>query len=481
MNNKSKKILSILVAFLFVILLCNIFIKVNEKNNSDITNMNILTYVPKDYEFTILSNSTNNNIKKFINENISEKKRDELNMIKDSIFSYLGFDFKERFKDIYDNELAIIFFENELNKKDILLIFKLKKNKDINHIFTIDEQISKSDQIIELKRSEKLHYFSHIFQTKDNYIIASSNKKLINSSIEAHNNDNLILSRNLIPDDINLKEIKFLSISKYNIPKNNSLSVTGNPNKLITIVNLEDHKIKLRSFSQNINKINTKNLNNRIDNIKDIIFTNKYSPYKQSINFLYNDINQKEFIEAISQELNEELILITNNNNWVLFFKNKLPNKISIEQFNFLKKYKKEDLYLKNINYSIYTNDRLKIKDDNIIYEKESPIFSLKDEMNLYISNDFDTLQNITEKISLSDQYLDNNSDIEPYNYIFNDILFIKYINNDQLIKYYKSLKNLQYFINTKLFSLEDININIKQAIPERYEKVYLEANLKIL
>ena len=60
-------------------------------------------------------------------------------------------------------------------------------------------------------------------------------------------------------------------------------------------------------------------------------------------------------------------------------------------------------------------------------------------------------------------------------------MFFIKHVNNKQLIKYYKPLKNLQYFINTQLFSLEDIKINIIQTIPERYEKIYLESNIKIL
>ena len=168
------------------------------------------------------------------------------------------------------------------------------------------------------------------------------------------------------------------------------------------------------------------------------------------------------------------------DSNWVLCFKNEFPYEISIDQFNSLKKYKKEELYIKNVNYSIYTNDRLKIKDNNIIYEKENPIFSLEDELNTYISNNFDALINISEKATLSYKNLINH-EIKPYKYISNDMFFIKNINNEQLIKYYKAFKNLQYFINTKLFSFEDININISQTIPERNEKIYVESNFKIL
>jgi len=480
MNNKLKNLILIILTFLFVILLLNIFNKRIEKNNSDITNMQILNYVPSNYDLTILSNSTNNNIKRYLNKNISEKKRDEINMIKNSIISYLGFNLQEKIDNIYDNEFALTFFVDKTNKIDILLIFKLKENKDINNIINIDEELNKSDQIIELKRPGKLNYISHIFRTKDNYIIASSKKKLIDSSLQSNNSKD-ILSRNLIPNNVNLNDIKLLSISKYINPKNNSNSQTQTINKLITIVNSEDKKIKIRSFSANTNEINTKILNNQIDNVKDIIFTNKYSTHRQNINFLYNEINQKDFIESISQELNEQLLFITNNNDWVLCFKNKIPYKILIDQFDSLSKYKREDLNIENIHYSIYTNDSLKIKDNNVIYEKGNPIFSLKDEENTYISNNFDDLLNIAEKTSLADQYLQTNNEIESYKYIINDTYFIKNINKKQLIKYYKSLKNLQYFINTELFTFEDTYINIKQTIPDLVEKVYLESTIKIL
>tara|TARA_Y100001933_G_scaffold133453_1_gene132887 strand:- start:297 stop:1736 length:1440 start_codon:yes stop_codon:yes gene_type:complete len=479
MNNKVKNLIIIVFTFLLTIFLSSIFIKEIETNKSDITNMSILNYIPNNYELTILSNSTHNNIKKYINNNISKNKRDELNMIKDSIISYLGFNLQGKFKDIYDNQFALTFYENKLNKKDILLIFKLKKNKNINDIVNIGKELNKSDQIIELKRVGKINYISHIFLTKENYVIASSNKKLIDNSIQSNNSDK-ILSRDLIPYDINLKDIKLISIAKYKNSKNNSNSEAQKLNEMITIINTKDNKIKLKSFSKNIHKINTKIPNNKINNIKDIILTNKYSTYMENINFLYNDINQKEFIEQILQVVNEELLFITNNNNWVLCFKSKLPNKSSIDQLNYLAKYKKEDLFYNNINYSIYTNERLKIKDNEIIYEKENPIFSLKDEGNTYISNNLDILLDINENKTIVDQYL-NNNEINSYKYILNDVFFIKHINNKQLVEYYKSLKNLQYFINNELFSLEDININITHTIPEQYEEVYLESNLKIL
>ena len=49
MNNKLKNLIILILTFLFVILLLNIFTKRIEKNNSDITNMQILNYVPSNY------------------------------------------------------------------------------------------------------------------------------------------------------------------------------------------------------------------------------------------------------------------------------------------------------------------------------------------------------------------------------------------------------------------------------------------------
>jgi len=481
MNNKLKKIIIIFLTFLFAIFLLNNFIKESNTNKSDITKLSILNYIPNNYEFTIISKSTNDDIKQYINETFTEKKRDELNIIKDGIISYLGFDLREKIKDIYDNELALTFFRNESDKNDILLIFKIKKNKDINQIINMGKELNTSDQIIEIKRYGKLNYISHVYRTKDNYIIASSNKKLIDSSLKSKDTINKMLSKNLIPDEINVKEIKLLSISKNPYLNNNSNLKPTITDKIITIINIENNKIKLRAFSKNVNNINNIISNNQLDNIKDIIITNNNSRYQKDIKFLYNDSNQKKLIDEILNTINNKILIITNNNNWVLYFKNKLTNEILIDQLNFLKNYKKEDWFINNINYSIYINDRLKIIDNKIIYNEEKSIFSLRDEANTYVSNNFDTLQNISKNSSLYDKYLYINSQSKQYKYILDDTFFIKNIDNEQLVKIFNSIKNIQYFLNTELFSMEDIKVNIRHVIPERHETFYLESNLKIL
>ncbi len=480
MNNNLRKIIILFFTFLFVIFLLNIIIKGFKTNQTEITNMNILNYIPEDYEFTIISNSKSSDIKKYINENISEKKREEFKIAREGLISYLGFDLQNKIEDIYDDEFALTFIGNK-KKSDILLIFKIKKNKNIDQIIKIGKELSQSDQITELNSTNKLHYLSHIIKTKDNYILASSNKNLINRSLKSNNNSNINLYKKIIPDEINLKEIKLLSISKNFYPGINSNSKLESMNKIISIAYSKANKIKLKSFSSNINKLYIKSPYNNIENIKNIISTNKYSKYKKNIDFLYDNINQKEFLKEITQKINDKILFITNNNNWVFYFNSKFPSNISIDEFKIFKKYKREDFYINNMTYSIYTNDTLKMKDSYITYNKGIPIFSIKDDEKVYISNDFDTLLNIKNKASIADQYINSNSEIKSYKYIINDVFFIKNINNNELSKYFKYFKNLQYFLNNELFSLEDININIKHVIPENNEMVYFESNFKIL
>ena len=478
MNNKLRKIIIIFLTFFLIIFILNITTKGLKSNKSDITNINILDYIPSDYELTIISNSTNNDIKKFIKEKTSQNKKEKLNIIKDGIISYLGFDLQDKFENIYDNEFAITFIKNKLNKNDILLVFKIKEGKNINNIINIRKELNNSDKIIELKRPDKLNYISHIFQTTDNYIIAASSKNLIDSSLQSKKNGKAILSKDLIPDDLNLRETKLLSISKNFFQLIDSKSESMN--KLITIINSENDQIMLKSFSSNIKNTNDEILHNRIDNIRYIISTNNNSYNQKNINLLYKNINQKAIIEEMIQKINDKIVLALNNNSWVFCFNSRLHHKGSIDELDYLKNHKKEDFYINNITYSIYTNDRLKMKDNNIIYEKEEPIFSLKDGENIFVSNNLDYLQNITQETSIYDQYINNYNDIKSFKYIVNDIIFIKFINDKQLSKYYKSLRNLQYFLNTELFSLEDINIHIRHIIPEKYETMYLESNLKI-
>jgi len=89
---------------------------------------------------------------------------------------------------IYNNELIISFFENNKNKDDILIIFKIKPEKTIDDLLNLPKKIDKIDEIISINRDNKINFLNFIYRTEDNYVIASSDKNLIKNSINSSNN-----------------------------------------------------------------------------------------------------------------------------------------------------------------------------------------------------------------------------------------------------------------------------------------------------
>jgi len=102
---------------------------------------------------------------------------------------YLGIDLgNNKLEDIYNNELIISFFENNKKlKDDILIILKIKPEKTIEDLLNLPNKIDQIDEIIPIKRENKINFLNFIYRTKDNYIIASSDKKLIKNSIKSSN------------------------------------------------------------------------------------------------------------------------------------------------------------------------------------------------------------------------------------------------------------------------------------------------------
>ena len=90
---------------------------------------------------------------------------------------------------IYNNELIISTFENNKKlKDDILIVFKIKPEKTIDDLLNLPYKIDQIDEIIPINRENKINLLNYIYRTDDNYIIASSDKKLIKNSINSSNN-----------------------------------------------------------------------------------------------------------------------------------------------------------------------------------------------------------------------------------------------------------------------------------------------------
>ena len=157
----------------------------NKEQSTNIEQLNILKYIPENNKLLFISNLDSFNI---VNNN--EKDKNPTNqvdfvLIKDSILDYLGIDLgNNKLEDIYNNELIISFFENNKKlKDDILIIFKIKPEKTIDDLLNLPNKIDKIDEIISINRENKINFLNYIYRTEDNYIIASSNEKLIKNSI----------------------------------------------------------------------------------------------------------------------------------------------------------------------------------------------------------------------------------------------------------------------------------------------------------
>ena len=162
----------------------------NETSNQNLGELKILKYLPRDNKLLFISNSQSSDIRNSFATNFNSKNIDGIILIKNSILSYLGIDIGEnKLEDLYNNELTISTYNNNKREKDdILIVLKIKPEKNINDLLSLSNPIDQNDEIIKIYRENKLNYLNYIYKTNDDYIIASSNKKLILDSIEASNN-----------------------------------------------------------------------------------------------------------------------------------------------------------------------------------------------------------------------------------------------------------------------------------------------------
>jgi len=161
----------------------------NKGQSTNIEQLNILRYIPENNKLLFISNLESFHI---VNNNEKDKNsinQDDFVLIKDSILDYLGIDLgNNKLEKIFDNELIISFFENnKKHKDDILIVFKIKPEKTLDDILNLPNKIDKIDEIISIIRENKINFLNYIYRTEDNYIIASSDKKLIKNTINSSN------------------------------------------------------------------------------------------------------------------------------------------------------------------------------------------------------------------------------------------------------------------------------------------------------
>ena len=231
----------------------------NGTTNGNIGELKILKYLPKDNKLLFISNSQSSNIKNSFTKTFTSKNRDEIILIRNNILSYLGIDLgKNKLEEIYNNELTISTYNNSKREKDdILIVLKIKPEKSINDLLNLSNLIDQNDEIIKIYRENKLNYLNYIYKTNDDYIIASSNKKLILDSIEASNNwteTKNNFSAEILRNFKNENNILFTKKLKNNLFLNNENNIQANEDIISTTLGLKDKHIIIKTYIINNNK-----------------------------------------------------------------------------------------------------------------------------------------------------------------------------------------------------------------------------------
>jgi len=485
------KLRVIAIILLFSLLLFFGFKKISaNKNNELSTNieqLNILKYIPEKNKLLFISNLDSFD---FVNNNEKDKNpknQDNFFLIQDSLFDYLGIDLgNNKLEDIYNNELIISFFENNKKlKDDILIIFKIKPEKTIEDLLNLPNKIDHIDEIISINRENKINFLNYIYRTEDNYIIASSDKKLIKNSINSSNNfkEKKFQYEEELFGLKNEKNILFTNKFWESIFFDKELFPENNGDKIATIFDFKNKQLILKSYLLNNKKnidvltydqlINQENTNE--DNPEISIFSD-IKNFEKYLKPLINDF-ELNFFEEFNQNDNQNILILNSNNDWIITFEKNNEDQFDLSALKKLKDFNKYTLKQNEDIYSIYSKDILEEKDDvikQLIYEN---IYSIESGGLQIISNyliDDKKLETISKKFF----NLKSNKDKSAFLYAKVDIKD----ENFNKIKKFTDLQDLNFLIKNilKISSEESIEI-IRQSIPEKNPILYTETILKII
>ena len=161
-------VIIIFLSLLFFVSFKKVYANNNKEQITNIEQINILKYSPKDSKLLFISNFDSSNFIYNIEKNENYKNQDNFVLIKDSILDYLGLDLgNNKLKDIYDNELIISTFEdNKKLKDDILIVFKIKPEKTIDDLLNLPNKIDQIDEIISINRENKINFLTIFTEPK---------------------------------------------------------------------------------------------------------------------------------------------------------------------------------------------------------------------------------------------------------------------------------------------------------------------------
>jgi len=454
----------------------------NKEQSTNIEQLNILKYIPENNKLLFISNLDSSNLKKDINPKI----KDNFVLIKDSILNYLGIDIgNNKLEDIYDNELIITTFENNKKlKDDILIVFKIKPERTIDDLLNLPNKIDQINEIIPINRETKINFLNYIYRTDDNYIISSSDKKLIKNSISSSENFKKQKFR-YEGELIGLKNEKnILFTNKFLESKffNKEIFTENNGDNIATTFNIKNKKLTLKSYLLNskknigipaYEKLMKKEYSNE-DNPENLIFCDVKN-FDEYLNPLINDF-QLSFFEEFNKNNNQNILILNSNRDWLITFEKNNEDQFDLSALKKLKDYNKYTLKQNEDIYSMYSRDILEEKDDVIKQLSFENIFFIESGGLQIISNHLIDGKEF-EKISKKFFNLKSNKDKSAFLYSKVDIKN----DNSNKIEYFSKLQDLNFLIRKilKISNEESLEV-ISQSIPEKNPILYKETILKI-
>jgi len=348
----------------------------NKEQSTNIEQLNILKYIPENNKLLLISNLDIINIVNNKEKDKNPKNQDNFVLIQDSILNYLGIDLgNNKFEDIYNNELIISTFENNNElKDDILIVFKIKPEKTIEDLLNLPNKIDQIEEIIPINRENKINFLNYIYRTDDNYIIASSDIKLIENSINFSNdfkekkfqyevelfglkNEKNILFTNKFWESI------FFDKEIFTENKEDIIATTfdlKNKHLILKSYLLNNKKnIDIHTYDKLTNKENTNEDNHEISIFSDIKNFDKY------LKPLINDFELSLF-EEFDQNVNQDILILNSKKDWLIAFEKNTENQFNLSALKKLKDFNKYTLKKNEDIYSIYSKDILEEKNDAI-------------------------------------------------------------------------------------------------------------------
>ncbi|MBO8218370.1 hypothetical protein [Prochlorococcus marinus] len=459
----------------------------NKEQSTNIEQLNILKYIPENNKLLFISNLDSFNIINNNEKDKNPKNQDNFVLIKDSILDYLGIDLgNNKLEDIYNNELIISTFENDQKlKDDILIVFKIKPEKNLDDILHLSNKIDQTYEIIPIFRENKLNFLKFIYRTEDNYIIASSDKKLIKNSINSSNDfkENKFQYEGELHGLKNEKNILFTNKFLESIFFNKEIFTENNEDIIATTFDLKNKHLTLKSYLLNNKKnldilaydklFNQENINE--DNPEVAIF----SDIKNIDNYLKPLLNDFElsFLDEFNQNSNQNILILNSNKDWLITFEKNTEDQFDFRALKKLKDFNKYTLKQNKDIYSIYSKDILEEKDEVIKQVTYENIYSIESGGLQIISNYLINGKKL-ETISKKFFNLKGNQDKSAFLYAKVDVND----RNSNKIEYFYDLQDLNFLIRNilKISNEESLEI-IRQSIPEKNPILYTKTILKIL